>query len=61
MSQLKVLASYLKNSSPDNATSFERLLVLALFDSLYLMSPRIFFFIVLNRELFVNRDDSLTS
>ena len=61
MSLFKVLASYVKTSSPDNATSLERLLVLALFDSLYLLSPRIFFFIAFNRDLFVNRDDSLTS
>ena len=30
-------------------------------NTLYLLSPRICFFIVLNRDLFVYRDDSLTS
>ena len=29
--------------------------------TLYLLSPRICFFIVLNHDLFVSRDDSLTS
>ena len=30
-------------------------------NTLYLLSPRLCFFIVLNRDLHVNRDDSLTS
>ena len=30
-------------------------------NTLYLLSPRLCFFIVLNSELFVNRDDSLAT
>ena len=30
-------------------------------NTLYLLSPRLCFFIVFNHDLFVNRDDSLTS
>ena len=40
--------------------SLSRNLQLSL-NTLYLLSPQLFFFIVFNHELFVNLDDSLTS